>query len=860
LPPTNLKFRFFIVDLPEANAFVLPGGRIYVSRKLIGFVQNEDELAGVISHEIGHLVARQGSQDMTFLMKEVLNVTSVTDRKDIFAKYNLLMDNVARNQKAFKKVDNESEKDQVIADQIGLFALAAAGYDPQAQVRFWDRFAETKGKTGSALSDFFGTTSPEAKRLREMLRNVSTLPSICVEARNPATSAEFSGWQSAVVNYVGLGKKEAIHGLVSKTVLDPALQSEISHLRFSPDGKYVLAQDDSGMTILTREPFASLFRIDAVDARKAQFTPDSKSVLFHNSNLRVELWDIGDQKLKVAHDMVVRKDCAQTALSPEGKFLACLDIESNLFMFDVNSGNQVFQKKPFYYANPLDFLVMELNLILNSGDFGDQDLELINMGFSPDGKYFLAGKRGGVADNPFATYDYSLALDLSSMAQVQLKGPGKKLIPFGFAFIAADKLVVPNEEDPKKAAIISFPSCDIVDQLTLGAGGKLAAATKGNYLLIRPIGGYAVGVMNLGSKIMFKGGKNAAMDIYDRVFVAERTNGELAIYSVDKNEMLGKVTLPRNSLGKLRAMALSQDFKWLAVSERTRGAVWDMAKGSRITQVRGFRGGYFGGDGFFYADFPKLGKVERSMGKMDLSQPTSIDAKEIEDYRAKQYGQYVVLTKPNKKGGRYEKDVTVEVRDTKTLGTVWSKVFPKESPDTWIDSRSGTMVLVWPTNNGAAKTEIKSDAHLGQEMSTMKDKEGNYLLQVYDAGTGKISGQLIIATGKGSFHISDVFAVKDWVIISDSENRVLVYKLSTGEQKGKVFGGRAAVAPTSGLFCVENETGQLTVYDIETMEKRDEFTFSGPLAMVRFDPDGKKLFVLGANQTAYVLDVSSAIH
>jgi hypothetical protein len=84
--------------------------------------------------------------------------------------------------------------------------------------------------------------------------------------------------------------------------------------------------------------------------------------------------------------------------------------------------------------------------------------------------------------------------------------------------------------------------------------------------------------------------------------------------------------------------------------------------------------------------------------------------------------------------------------------------------------------------------------------------------------------------------------------------------LSTGEQKGKVFGGRAAVSPASGLLCVENETGQLAVYNIDSMEKRDQFTFSGPLAMVRFDPEGKKLFVLAASQTAYVLDVSSAIH
>lgn len=57
LPPSNLRFQFLLVDLPDANAFVLPGGRIYVSRKLVALAQSEDELGGVIGHEIGHLLA-----------------------------------------------------------------------------------------------------------------------------------------------------------------------------------------------------------------------------------------------------------------------------------------------------------------------------------------------------------------------------------------------------------------------------------------------------------------------------------------------------------------------------------------------------------------------------------------------------------------------------------------------------------------------------------------------------------------------------------------------------------------------------------------------------------------------------------
>ena len=49
---------FQVVDTAEPNAFALPGGHVYVSRGLLALVNSEDELAGVIGHEIGHVTGR----------------------------------------------------------------------------------------------------------------------------------------------------------------------------------------------------------------------------------------------------------------------------------------------------------------------------------------------------------------------------------------------------------------------------------------------------------------------------------------------------------------------------------------------------------------------------------------------------------------------------------------------------------------------------------------------------------------------------------------------------------------------------------------------------------------------------------
>ena len=197
LPPTNLRFQFFLFDINDVNAFALPGGRIYVSRKMVAFAKNEDELAGVVAHELGHIVARHSTMDMTILLREILGVTQVTNRRDVFEKYNLFIENSARKPKVMEKLKNHEAGNQNAADLIGLYAMVRAGYDPHAQTALWDRYHELKGKTGGFFADLFGRTKPEQKRLREMLRNLKTLPAECVAATRSMTLLSFASGRRA---------------------------------------------------------------------------------------------------------------------------------------------------------------------------------------------------------------------------------------------------------------------------------------------------------------------------------------------------------------------------------------------------------------------------------------------------------------------------------------------------------------------------------------------------------------------------------------------------------------------------------------------------------------------------------------
>jgi WD40 repeat protein len=874
LPLNQLRFQFFLVDLPDANAFVLPGGRIYVSRKLVAAAQTEDELASVMAHEMGHLVVHQGAMDMTRMLREVLGVTQVSDRRDVFDKYNQLIDNVARKPSAAKAQDRE--KGQLTADQAGLFALVAAGYDPGAMARFWDRVNETKGKKGSWLSDLFGTTRPEEKRLREMMKSADAVPPSCKQPRAVNQSEGFKQWQSQVISYNGLGRKESLHGVLSKQQLSPPLRSDIIHLRFSPDGNYILAQDDAGINVLTREPFVPLFRIEAPsDAYYANFTPDSQHIVFYTDNLRVERWSVPEEKQIAVNEVVVRKGCLQTQLSPDGKLLACLGPEYDLSLISVESGEAVWRKKDFYSPDYGRYLMIITELLILRPSGSDLNLGLINMRFSPDGHFFVAGCYSALAYRRKNNGDVAEVLDTNTLAKVSIPDSLKKLIVGGFTFIGNDRLAGINGSNVKKSAVVKFPSGEVLTEIELWRKG-MTAPTRGDYLLIRPVKDFPLGVLDLKTKTITKANEHAALDIFDPFFVAERRNGELGLYRMEKNQVVDSAVLSNQTLGRMRVTELSADMKWLALSGRSRGGVWNLAKGEAALSLRGYQGGYLSDDGYFFGDFPKYEQAERNVAKFNLLTGEIVQGPKIEYGSAQQFGQYLFITKSAKTAARqkedfefvdkstktaenidYRSNAMIEMLDARTMKSLWSKPYPKEAPRVWVAASKGTLTLVWDANAESARAEIKGDARLNRQLSQMKEKEGNYLVEILDASNGSELGKLLIETGKGSFRLSNAFGAGDWVIISDTQNRVMIYSLKSGELKGRAFGGSATLSLAKNLLGVENESGKLALYDLNTMDKLDEFVFSSPISMFRFSPDGSRLFVLTANQTVYLLDVSS---
>ena len=836
LPPTELKIQFRLVDIPDANAFVLPGGRIYVSRKLIGLTRTEDELAGVVGHELGHLVARQVTIAVTKQLKEVLNVTTLGDRQDVLAKYNRLMDNAGRKPSVFRGASHDGP-DQIQADRLGIFLVAAAGYDPRAHAAFFDRFAETEGDTGGFFSRLFGTANPDAKRLGELLKTTAALPAGCTPDA-AAPSGWYRQWQIAVAAASPTKGTESLPGLVRQTTLRP-LRDQLQTVRFSPDGKFILAQDDSSISVLDREPLAVRFRITTSHALPADFTPDSLGVVFHRSDLRVERWSIADRALVDVNDLYWKNACLETALAPDGKTVACVDDEGSLAMIDVASGRPIFQRKSFYRLTLGDLLMRATARGLGTRLSGSLTLQ-----FSPSGQYFAAGYRGYL-DNNVVVYD------VAKKSVLSLRDQARRLLGGSFAFVAGERIVGRDVQDPKRSGVIDLPGGQVKDVVL--PAGALSRVSRPGHVLIAPVEKFAIGLFDLQKQQVVGGFPNRTVDAFGDAYASERGAGDVGVFAIEGNKLEKSVVLPAPLLS-VRLGAISPNLRWLTVSGSTRSAVWDTTQGQLVGYMSDFFGATVDDTGLVLAD-PATGNWRRSIMRFDPVARKSSPGAQLTADHAAQYGQWLLLARPLE-GNFDSAGAAFQVRNIRRLDLPgWTKMFEREAPDDyWFHPQSDTLALVWLADTPGGRIKIARDEVLKKTVD-MGDTKGDYVVELTEPATGDLRKRLHIETGKGSFRVKDVMVRGDSMFVSDTLGRVLTYTVSTGELRGYAFGDDAVASADGRTLAVGSGIGRLVLYDTVGMSQRTELRFKQSVEYKTFSADGTTLLALTADQTLHVIAV-----
>jgi hypothetical protein len=199
-----------------------------------------------------------------------------------------------------------------------------------------------------------------------------------------------------------------------------------------------------------------------------------------------------------------------------------------------------------------------------------------------------------------------------------------------------------------------------------------------------------------------------------------------------------------------------------------------------------------------------------------------------------------------------------EVRDVQNGELLWTRSFAGESPFFHVASRNDTLACVWDAEDREAKEKTKNDPRLQSRLGSRKAAKWSYLVEVLRLSDGRELGSLVVGGEESLFRLSQAFAIGDFLVVTDRTDRILVFSLSGGQLVGRAFGLNPVFAKDASLMSVEDEDGVLSIYELPSLKKVDQFFFSDPVSAVEFCDGGKQLFVLTANQNAYLLDITKA--
>lgn len=170
-------YHFAVLDTQEINAFACPGGIIFVTRGLIQTCQNEDQLAAVLAHEVGHVANKDGINSISKARWSQVFTTMGTEAAKQYggAAGNLVGLFEGSIDDVFKTivVNGYSRQAEETADAAALSQLTRAGYDPGAMVVLLTAM-EAKGK--GASGGIFKTHPPTSERLAKVKASVGQSP------------------------------------------------------------------------------------------------------------------------------------------------------------------------------------------------------------------------------------------------------------------------------------------------------------------------------------------------------------------------------------------------------------------------------------------------------------------------------------------------------------------------------------------------------------------------------------------------------------------------------------------------------------------------------------------------------------
>ena len=191
----GIQYTFYVVNAPEVNAFAIPGGHVYVNRGLVERAANVSELAGVLAHEVGHVVHRHGIEQWQRAQQANTGLALV---------YGVLLGRQPSGVEqagiqvggaaVFANYGRDAERE---ADNSAINYLMAAGIHPQGLATMFEKLLAERQRNPSSVERWFSTHPTTQERIDNTVAAINRLPAGSLQGLNTNTQA-FSDFRNRV--------------------------------------------------------------------------------------------------------------------------------------------------------------------------------------------------------------------------------------------------------------------------------------------------------------------------------------------------------------------------------------------------------------------------------------------------------------------------------------------------------------------------------------------------------------------------------------------------------------------------------------------------------------------------------------
>lgn len=868
LPATGYRFRLHLLDLPYSDAFAAPGGDLYLTRPMVNFLSSDEELAGVLAHEMAHVVTHQLG---LILSREfqAAGMNAAGSGEELEKQYNRIVTWQERKQAEGKRQGGSDEEDnQVAADHVGMLLLIHAGFPPSAYVRAFDRIADLQGRTGGWLQTLLGTASPDQNRLRAAEAEAKQLTALCPPAPAAATGEEqgFAAWKAAVVAATNAWTAK-LPGLLARQTLRPPLEEDLRLLQFSPDGRHLLAQEGDQIWVLGRDPLRMELRMTTPGALDPTFTADSRSVVLHTAGLRIERWDIASRsRTWLAQLPEPTAFCVSTYLNPAGDRLACLRTNGSLILYNTLTGAIVTRRDQV-----LKPMLVQLGGIL--------------MAMGASHPFFFAPPSGR---SLVVTTDLNdaIALDMETGAPIDVGGKPKWRVAGALAFLSETEVAV-RRAKKRRWDIVEFPSGRVLRTVPLGTS-SVRPVTAGTEWVVGPVAGHAAAIFDpSGRAKMTLAASTTALDGYNGVFAAEVGSGVALVKpGAPAPQILARLPLPSASLAALNAVAVSPDLTRLAISVGDRGGIWNLAAGRKEMTLRRFSGAWLD-QGHAWMEFPAYQTTPPMLVTIDLSARRAIGKPpENKDARIQQWGPYLAVEAPRiapRKGAQrssapwvprtqtpsnsvvpsaddvaswsLESDQDITVSDVRTGHEIWHGTFEEHNaPAIASDLSLSALLLGWHASDATLESALGKEFDLTSRH--VADRKDAVWIVALNPASGKKIAALLLDPAP-VVNVDDSAVIGQRLFIEDDMGRLLVYDLPSGKLAGVLYGVLATASATGREIALLAGRHRVLLVNADTLATAGELTFPAEAVFLRFSRDGSRLLVMTRDQTIYTFAVAA---